>query len=158
MNTESNNSAQMSNDLIRQMIENYRQNHLNAINSTLGIDDAHSIWFDLPKLKNFIATIEEEAKRVNPDCSERDLGIRFYYASYPSNADWNIMESHPVPMEYAGKHTLVMVPTSKGPNENGEICDYDFNSVSTDGSTDGTCLGENNGTLIPPSLSFGESF
>lgn len=158
MNTESNTPVPMSNDLIRQLIENYRQNHLNAINSTLGIDDAHSIWFDLPKLKKFIETIEEEAKRINPDTSERDLGIRFYYASYPNNADWNIMESHPVPIEYAGKHTLVMIPTLKGPNENGEIFDCDFNTNSTDGSTGGTCLGENNGQLIPPSLSFGESF
>lgn len=179
MNAESNNPQRpgvMSTNLIQQLIDNYRQNHLSAINNTLGIKDAHSIWFDLPKLKKFIAMIEEEANRIDPDTKEEDLGIRLYYASYPKIENWNIMESHPVPKEYAEKHTLVMVPTLKKENEAGDLLDYDFNSLEAngekialalnarrpmlpdDGAGDNPGLGENNGTLIPPSPPMGESY
>ncbi|PTT38279.1 hypothetical protein DBR28_08765 [Chryseobacterium sp. HMWF028] len=185
MNTESNNPLQpgiMSNSLIQALIDNYRQNHLSAINTALGIQDAHSIWFDLPKLKNFIAKIEEEATKVNPATSEEDLGIRFYYASYPKTENWNIMASHPVPQEYAEKHTLVLIPTMKKTNENGETYDSDFNNFQADRNNsnlalnarnftpsanfdgdggpqgDDTGLGENSGTLIPPAPPMGTSY
>ncbi|MCW1964704.1 hypothetical protein [Chryseobacterium viscerum] len=176
MNTESNNPLQpgiMSNSLIQALIDNYRQNHLNAINTSLGIEDAHSIWFDLPKLKNFIATIEAEAAKVNPATSTEDLGIRFYYATYPKAENWSIMDSHPVPVAYAEKHTLVMIPTVKKASETGELVDFDFNPFqSTDGKSlalntlkakgtgedPDTGLGENNGILVPPKSPLGESF
>ncbi|THV56100.1 hypothetical protein [Chryseobacterium candidae] len=176
MNTESNNPLQpgiMSNGLIQALIDNYRQNHLNAINTNLGIDDAHSIWFDLPKLKSFIAKIEEEAAKVDPSASEEDLGIRFYYATYPKQENWSIMDSHPVPAEYAGKHTLVLIPTLKKADETGELIDYDFNPFQNTDSKplalnthsakgieqdDDTGLGENNGILVPPKTPLGESF
>lgn len=176
MNTESNNPLQpgtMSNSLIQALINNYRQNHLSAINTALGIEDAHSIWFDLPKLKNFIANIEAEAAKVNPAASAEDLGVRFYYSAYPKEENWSIMESHPVPVEYAGRHTLVMVPTLKKANETGELIDYDFNpfqsaegkslalsnkSAKNMGEDDDTGLGENNGILVPPKSPLGQSF
>lgn len=176
MNTESNNPLQpgtMSNSLIQALINNYRQNHLNAINSALGIEDAHSIWFDLPKLKNFIANIEAEAAKANPAASTEDLGVRFYYSAYPKEENWSIMESHPVPIEYAGRHTIVMVPTLKKANETGELIDYDFNpfqsaegkslalankSAKGTGEDDDTSLGENSGTLIPPAPPMGTSY
>ncbi|QRA42737.1 hypothetical protein [Chryseobacterium cucumeris] len=173
MNTESNNPLEpgiMSNSLIQALIDNYRQNHLNAINTALGIQDAHSIWFDLPKLKSFIAKIEEEATKVNPAASSEDLGIRFYYATYPKQENWSIMDSHPVPTEYAGRHTLVMVPTLKKANETGELIDYDFNPFQSAegkslvlankgmGEDSDTGLGENSGTLIPPSPPMGTSY
>lgn len=187
MNTESNNPLQpgiMSNSLIQALIDNYRQNHLTAINSALGIQDAHSIWFDLPKLKSFIAKIEEEAAKVNPATSEADLGIRFYYATYPKQENWSMMDSHPVPVQFAGKHTLVMIPTLKKTDEAGELHDYDFNPFQVNGENsnlalnarnftpsgnggdnggggplgDDSGLGENNGILIPPYTSAGESF
>lgn len=179
MNAESNNPQQpgvMSTNLIKNLIDNYRQNHLNAINKNLGIEDAHSIWFDLPKLKNFIAAIEAEAAKVNPDVSTEDLGIRFYYASYPKAENWDIMTSHPVPKEYAEKHTLVLIPTLKKTDESGKADHYDFNPLQADGDNkvlglsntkrsrpsgpsydDGT-IGENSGTLIPPSPPLGESY
>lgn len=179
MSTESNNPLQsgvMSNNLIKNMIDNYRQNHLNAINDTLGIEDAHSIWFDLPKLKRFIEMVEQEAVKINPETTEEDLGIRFYYASYPKAENWGIMESHPVPKEYAEKHTLVLIPTLKRMDE-GEILHCDFNPLKTDGndkvslglstakkggpdgpSDDDGTVGENSGTLIPPSPAMGESY
>ncbi|CAI8934665.1 hypothetical protein [Chryseobacterium sp. IT-36CA2] len=185
MNTESNNPLQpgiMSNSLIQALIDNYRQNHLNAINTALGIDDAHSIWFDLPKLKNFIAKIEEEAAKVNPDTSAEDLGIRFYYATYPKQENWSVMDSHPVPVEYAGRHTLVMIPTVKKTNETGELINFDFNPFQANGENsnlalnarnftpsgnvngdggpygDDTGLGENNGQLTPPKAPTGEIY
>lgn len=176
MNTESNNPLQpgtMSKSLIQALIDNYRQNHLNVINTALGTQDAHSIWFDLPKLKNFIANIEAEAAKVNPAASAEDLGVRFYYSAYPKEENWSIMESHPVPIEYAGRHTLVMVPTLKKANETGELIDYDFNpfqsaegkslalsnkSAKNMGEDDDTGLGENNGILVPPKSPLGQSF
>ncbi|MDW9382925.1 hypothetical protein [Chryseobacterium sp. JV558] len=185
MNTESNNPLQpgtMSNSLIQALIDNYRQNHLSAINTALGIQDAHSIWFDLPKLKSFIAKIEEEAAKVNPATSEEDLGIRFYYATYPKEENWSIMDSHPVPVAYARKHTLVMIPTLKKASETGEIVDFDFNPFQANGDNsnlalnarnftpagngnddggplgDDTGLGENSGTLIPPAPPMGTSY
>jgi len=178
MNTESNNPLQpgiMSNTLIQALIDNYRQNHLNAINTALGIDDAHSIWFDLPKLKNFIAKIEEEAAKVNHDTSEADLGIRFYYASYPKTENWDIMTSHPVPQEYAEKHTLVLIPTIKKTNDNGDSYNSDFNTLQADGENkvfglsaaksaayrrhdDDETVGENSGTLVPPAPPMGTSY
>ncbi|MBV8326077.1 hypothetical protein [Chryseobacterium sp.] len=163
-------SGTMSNNLIQALIDNYRNNHLNAINETLGITDAHSIWFDLPKLKNFIATIEKEASVMNPETTENDLGIRFYYAAYPKSENWEIMASHPVAKEYAEKHTLVMVPTLKKEDENGEIHDCDFKPISAvDGESrsialnrmqrsDENSIAENQGFLIPPGNSFAEGF
>lgn len=166
MNTESTNendqlrSGAMSNSLIKALIDNYRQNHLTAINDALGIEDAHSIWFDLPKLKSFIALIEKEASKINPECTEEDLGIRFYYAAYPKVENWDIMESHPVPQEYSERHTLVMIPTLKKESEEGEKLDYDFNSLTQKNlalsargvapKDDDGDMGENQGTLTPP--------
>lgn len=180
MNTESTNendlprsgSGVMSNELIKTLIKNYRTNHLSAINDSLGIQDAHSIWFDLPKLKNFIALIEQEAAKVNPKYAQEDLGIRFYYAAYPKIENWAIMKSHPVPQEYSEKHTLVMVPTMKGKNAEGEFHDFDFNPIQSNKgesvalaarggsrpSYDDGNLGENSGTLVPPSPIIGEAY
>ena len=109
--------------------------------------------------------IENEASKINPDTSENDLGIRFYYAAYPKSEDWNLMSSHPVAVNYAEKHTLVMIPTLKKADENGDIHDYDFNPAHSQGTSmalqarsnqdegdDGESFpSENNGQLIPPS-------
>lgn len=162
-------SNTIATDLVRKLISNYRDNQMQAVNKELGITDAHSIWFDLPKLKNFIATIENEAKKVNPDVPDEHLGIRFYYAAYPKAEDWAIMESHPVEKEYAERHTLVMIPTLKKEDENGEMLHYDF-CPSSSGSilamaskkdlsmTDPDTIAENHGTLSPPESPKTEQF
>lgn len=170
MKTESTNDRQspdaggMSNDLIKALIDNYRQNQMNAINETLGITDAHCIWFDLPKLKNFINQLEHEASKINPECTQEDLGIRFYYAAYPKIENWDMMESHPVPQEYSERHTLIMVPTLKKENEDGEIIHFDFNSLPNNNLKNLSLnargpkpegIGENQGTLSPPASSIG---
>lgn len=155
---------------IQTLVNNYRSTQLAAINNGLGIDDAHSIWFNLATLKKFIADIETETQKVNPDVSENDLGIRFYYAAYPTAENWGLMENQPIGQEYAGKHTLVLVPTMKKANEEGELLDYDFNPLhsesykkniaplgftsNADGDaplSDDEALAQNHGQLIPPS-------
>ncbi|MCT2562907.1 hypothetical protein [Chryseobacterium herbae] len=153
----------IASELVQKLISNYRDNQMQAVNKELGITDSHAIWFDLPKLKKFIACIENEAAKVNPDVSETDLGIRFYYAAYPKAEDWGIMENHPVEREYAERHTLVMIPTLKKADENGEMLDYDFCPLNSgrslamaskgDGDDDTfppDTIAENHGTLSPP--------
>ncbi|WP_160139154.1 hypothetical protein [Chryseobacterium sp. c4a] len=172
MKTESTNerysseSGIMSNELMKVLIDNYRQNQMNAINKTMGIEDANSIWFDLPKLKNFIALMENEAHKIDPECTPEDLGIRFYYAAYPKMENWGIMESHPVSPEYSGRHTLVMIPTLKKELE-GEVFNCDFHTLqikkrkspnlalTARGQEPPGELGENSGILSPPGNSRG---
>lgn len=159
--------------LIQNLVDNYRNSQLAEINANLDIDDAHSIWFDLGTLKKFIADIECEAQRVNPEISENDLGIRFYYAAYPTVANWSQIGNLPISQDYAGKHTLVMIPTLRMEDESGEPCNYDFNPLNPDTytrsgndpkfeaealalssretSSPNETLAQNHGQLIPPS-------
>lgn len=155
---------------IQTLVDNYRNTQLTAINAGLGIDDAHSIWFDLGTLKKFVADIECEAQKVDANISENDLGVRFYYAAYPTVANWGQMANQTIEQEYAGKHTLVMVPTLRMEDELGEPLNYDFNpldpatysksnnpdtnkvmALSSDSSLLSDALAQNHGQLIPPS-------
>jgi hypothetical protein len=45
------------------------------------------------------------------------------------------MDSHPVPKEYAEKHTLVMIPTLKSTNEEGDVLHSDFNTLQASGKS-----------------------
>lgn len=154
--------------LVQKLISNYRNNQMQAVNKELGITDSHAIWFDLPKLKKFIACIEDEAAKVNPEVSEQDLGIRFYYAAYPKAEDWGIMDNHPVEREYAERHTLVMIPTLKKEDETGEMLHYDFCPLTSGstlamagkraGETPPETIAENHGSLSPPDNTIGEIF
>ncbi|ANF50126.1 hypothetical protein A0O34_06205 [Chryseobacterium glaciei] len=158
----------MSSVFVKKLIDNYRDNQLVAINTKFGIQDAHSIRFDLTTLKKFISDIENEAQKVNPAITENDLGVRFYYAAYPQANNWDIMEDTPIGTNYAGKHTLVMIPTLKMGNAEGEILSYDFNPLDAstynqNNDNDGeqeevmamnkaltAVLCQNHGNLIPP--------
>lgn len=139
--------------LIQNLVDNYRSNQLEAINQDLNIEDAHSVWFDLPTLKSFVAEIEAQAKLIDQNVKDVDLGIRFYYAAYPA------VPEPSVPTEYANRHTLVMIPTKKMNNLN-----YDFNpfenkseSLAVAGVlTDALAL--NHGDLVPPGTSIVESY
>ncbi|MBB4808193.1 hypothetical protein HNP38_003534 [Chryseobacterium defluvii] len=164
----------MNTTLIQNLVNNYRNNQLSTINSNLSMDDARSIRFDLNVLKKFIADIESEVQKVDTNINGQDLGIRFYYAAYPSEENWDIMENQSVEPEYAGKHTLVMIPTLKMKDENDALLDYDFNPLdpstysqpnniegnaealtldSRENSTTSTLTeicAQNHGQLIPP--------
>lgn len=149
-NTNLNNPNTLPVDFIQNLVDNYRNNQLSCINQSIKIDDAHSVWFDLPALKSFIAEIEAQAQIINPNVQSNDLGIRFYYAAYPENP------AQPVPSNYAKRHTLVMIPTKEE-----EGLHYDFNPFQEEGkalSVTGIALAENHGTLIPPNSSIVESY
>lgn len=149
-NTNLNNPNTLPVDFIQDLVDNYRNNQLNCINQSIKIDDAHSVWFDLPALKSFIAEIEAQAQIVDPNVQSNDLGIRFYYAAYPENP------AQPISSNYAKRHTLVMIPTKEE-----EGLHYDFNPFQEEGkalSVTGIALAENHGTLIPPNSSIVESY
>lgn len=126
--------------VVQDLVNNYRDNQLTYINENLGIDDAHSIWFDLQTLKNFIQEIEKQANLVDPGISDEYLGIRFYYAAY---------SEEPVPSDYGKRHTLVMIPTKIE-----EGINYDFNPFEESGMA----LAQNHGCLVPPTASQVESY
>ncbi|WP_411811321.1 hypothetical protein ACLB9Y_15295 [Chryseobacterium scophthalmum] len=136
-------------DLIQNLVDNYRNNQLEYINQNMTTGDAHSVWFDLPTLKSFIAEIETQAQIINPNVQNDDLGIRFYYAAYPETT------VQPTPSNYAKRHTLVMIPTKKEQDLN-----YDFNPFEGKALavTGGLALAQNHGTLVPPSTSIVESY
>lgn len=159
----------MAQSLIQTLVDNYRNNQLKSIKDKMGIDDAHSIHFDLKTLKKFIADIENLTAASNPGASLEDLGVRFYYAAYPNLENWNMMNDLAVGREYVEKHTLVMIPTLKKQDENGEMLNYDFNPMNNDGQimamasakssgiqSDVIC--QNHGALIPPDTVKTESF
>ncbi len=132
MNYADNKASELSRALIREMAYGYRADQLNTINSTLKIDDAHSIWFDLETIKQFIYHVEFNA-RENKVSSEK-LGLRIYYSRYPEMKTWSNTYTDLRSFigtdkeKYEKLHTLVMIPTIKVKDEKtGDDHDYDFN-------------------------------
>lgn len=129
-------------DLVHEMVNGYQSKQLKSIeNASLNpiLNDAHSVWFDLETLKNFIYQIEIKAKKNNKSIPSSDLGVRFYYATYPKSSTWNLNEhsdlidfrSNPETLKYEFKHTLVMIPTIKRIDSIGEELNYDFNPIDS---------------------------
>ena len=151
----------LSMDLIEDMVKNYRDHQLKSIeNSTTSpmVFDAHSVWFSLEALKDYIKTIEEEVAK-HPKNPISNLGLRFYYSAYPDKEKWNDELSN-VPEEYEKLHTVIAIPTTE---INGENYDFDpYDNKTYDGTKPtGTGLGimaENHNALIPPGASMGEWF
>ncbi|WP_419868880.1 hypothetical protein [Chryseobacterium sp. CT-SW4] len=153
------------NSLIKNMIDNYKQNQLAVINKELGMADSHSIWFDLPTLKKLISDIESKTQNIDPSITDKDLGLRFYYAAYPKAENWDIMEGQSIGKEYAGKHTLVMIPTIKRENLNFDFDPLNSASLKTATTAKATTvssrlsslseesLAQNHGQLVPPHTS-----
>jgi hypothetical protein len=85
--------------------------------------DATSIWFGIDVLKKFIREIERKSCRM--DCREK-LGIRFYYARYPSLSE---LKDNPdfrdVDRRFADRHTIFMVPTFRDSARNKNL-DFDL--------------------------------
>jgi len=116
--------------IIHRMVDHYRNNHLAAINKILGVDDAHSVSFGLRTLKKFVADIEYQTQKRNPGIGIDALGVRFYYAAYPNESEWDGLENEKsIGKDYAQKHTLVMIPTLKKKINEGINLDYDFNPL-----------------------------
>jgi len=89
----------------------------NKLRSTPGVSsdfqDARSCWYSLRRLKNLICLTEANAARHN---LTGELGIRFYYATYPDTATQEVIPpglSLPriVNVPVGLHHTLFMVPT-----------------------------------------------
>lgn len=147
----------LSVEFIKAAVEQYRTNQLQCTADNLGVKDAHSIWFDLPKLKKFIADIENLAGSSDSSVTDADLGIRMYYAAYPEN-----FENTDVKEEYHKCHTLIMIPTKKD-SSSGQTIHRDFNPLE---STDDrrlalatvNAMAQNHGTLAPPDNCDGESY
>lgn len=121
MNYEDENMSTLDVDLVHTMVDTYRTNQLDFINtnsSSKTTNDAHSIWFDLETLKKFVYHIEAISKKTESTITSDKLGIRIYYAAYPEKETWenkfedlkNFMDD-PERSQYGSLHTLVMVPT-----------------------------------------------
>lgn len=144
---------------IQALVDRYRNNQLDYINANLGMEDAHSIWFDLETIKNFIAEIEYEARLIDPHSDVKDLGIRLYYGAYSETP------VNPIPEDYGKRHTIVMIPTKTKEDGSGEMLNFDFNPFADKNSDNEQALaitpgalGQNHGALIPPNNSIVESY
>ncbi|MDN3586440.1 hypothetical protein QWY86_07185 [Pedobacter aquatilis] len=171
----------MSQKAIQKMVDNYRNVQLEVINKTLGINDAHSVWFDFKTLKKFISDIELESVKVQQHITDDRLGLRFYYAAYPKIQDWDVFGNDTsIPKDFAEKHTLIMIPTLKIKTVDGSYLDYDFNpldettysverreknqamrmmSISNDNETQALqVMAQNHGQTIPPAVTIVEDY
>jgi hypothetical protein len=116
-------------NVVVDMIRNYKKNQYQNITAPGSMppvtDDARSVHFSLKKLKSFIYYIENTICDRKSKCNTvlGELGIRFYYAAYDQTMSTG-SGIHP----YAGKHTLVLVPTytkdfeDGNPPQNVDLC------------------------------------
>lgn len=144
-------------NFIKAAVAQYRNNQLKCTADHLGMKDAHSIWFDLPTLKKFIADVESLAQTEDSSVADADLGVRMYYAAYPEN-----FGNTDVKEEYHKCHTLIMIPTRKDSSSGQEI-HRDFNPLENLSdqrlalaTTD--AMAQNHGSLSPPNSCDGELY
>jgi hypothetical protein len=95
-------------------VARYKHTHVKAVNAdpymvSNRLEASRSCWYSIDTLKKFICLIEQYSKKV--DVKPEDLGIRFYYAVYPSTGP--IVQNGD---NYKSMHTLFMVPTVQGPD------------------------------------------
>lgn len=95
------------------MVQNYKEHQWYSINGSSMVD-SRSVWLSLQTLKRFIHEIEKKVCDTCHTTTLADLGVRIYYAAYPSNADWNTYATHLAGVQQTpsqSRHTIVMVPT-----------------------------------------------
>ncbi|HEY6505647.1 MAG TPA: hypothetical protein VIZ28_16845 [Chitinophagaceae bacterium] len=92
-----------------------------------GSEDTRSIWFSLATLQSFIDNIERATR--NDKCN-LGLGIRIYYAKYPSSEDMAKCQSlmSLKKENVANRHTIFMVPTYYDTLKNAMV-DFNYNHV-----------------------------
>ncbi|AUC74307.1 hypothetical protein [Olleya sp. Bg11-27] len=163
-------------DLIRNMVDGYKNNQLAHINAAEKFSDARSIWFDLETLKKFIYHIEYETLKIDNSISSKNLGLRIYYSRYPEESWSEYNDLNAVPTAYAKHHTLIAMPTHRRENTSTNL---DFNPLDTDTFGEGIPLNytgptaslaltqdrqsqitgaQNHGGLYPPGLPDGLAF
>ena len=127
------------------LVSNYAQNHLTAIEDDTNLaslrqqeatSDSRSVWFSLDTLNSFINAIQMNAAQ-NCNMPNSNLGIRMYFGEYPA-ADSELWGTNALPAgaplhldNYAGMHTLVLVPTYNNGLTN---VDFDPKFAHPDGS------------------------
>lgn len=166
-------------DLVKEMVNNYRNNQLNWILTAPTSDlkmDASALWLDLATLKDFISSIEV-AIAQNPELPTRNVGVRLYYAAYPPIEKFNqpgyediadLLDSEET-RKYEKLHTLVLVPTTEINAVNTDFNPLDATTYEAgfppSGNTTvmaltyrGTIAAKNHGRLYPPGDISGEVF
>lgn len=128
------------------MTDIYKNKQLAAIKNCSKLkEDAQVIWFDLKTLKTFLYHVENETIKKDSTISNEQLGINIYYGSY-SNKEYN-QGTIGLPVElsgkYAGKHTLVMIPTITKEGKR-----YDYNPVDKSTYTSGFTKRHSQGDII----------
>lgn len=124
----------MDGDLLRRMARDYRSHYqkkiTNAYSASARIDsitDASSIWFSLDSLKRFIGEIEYNVCKNKKGPGKLELGIRIYYAKYPSTGALSpYKDLKDVPPEFENVHTVFMVPTFDKIIDVGKLQHVDF--------------------------------
>lgn len=146
----------------KKLISNYRQNHWTIINGACPslrqnpayphVQDSRSVWFDLDTLQNFID--DTRAMQGN--------GVRFYFGEYSQDIVNDITVNHkqmvnenPSIQQYAGLHTLVLIPTTREGvfNRDFNCCDLDANNaplLPANFSNLTDFIAENHGSMVPP--------
>jgi hypothetical protein len=133
-NIQTDNPARLSAGMAKALVTNYKNNQLAVINQSgpQGSSDARSAWLSLSAMKKFICELEKTSlENLNMDASQ--LGVRIYYGAYPqagAAGDWSsfpstLPDGTPT-TNYAGKHTIVMVPTYNTVNAMGVNVNVDF--------------------------------
>ena len=168
MNYSNEQMSTLDTQLIQNMMDNYRGNQLQTINSNLEMNDAQSVSFDIETLKKFLYHIENETKKNNNAITNNQLGVRMHYAAYPND---EVMrrnkELNGVNPKFQKHHTIVMIPTIE---VKGVM--VDFNPLDVNTYTNGLLINQpstkttiqkaastvygltaalNHGTLSPPS-------
>ncbi len=191
MDYDAKNMSTLDADLIHVMTQGYETNQLDYIQSksgTIAPSDAKAIWFDLETLKRYLYHIEKKSQKVDGTITDKNLGVRFYYATYPSKdtimkydfKDLKDPSGNLLFSDYEGLHTLVMIPTI---TIGDKILDFNPLDESTfregfsqksnyayrpgqnipnnqTGALAGTrdMSGQNHGTLYPPGPTLGMGF
>ena len=79
--------------------ELYKETRSGVLEQALGFEDTRDFWFSLDELKQYLAFVEQEAKKQG----KNNLGIRVYLGAYPRQGN------NPNP----GYATVFFVPTEQ---------------------------------------------
>lgn len=166
----------LSTDLVLDMINGYKNNQLAIINGMRmdptiingGLqplqrpnpismpaysktnNDARAMALPLEQIKEFMYHVERLVKINDSLIDSSKLGVRIYYATYPTNSKWNGYNGEleeflddPLTMRYQNLHTLIIIPTIL--NE-GVMTDFDPRNPDT-------YLGNHEALLLGPNIS-----
>lgn len=91
-----------------------------------GMQDAHRVWFNLEKLKQYIWQIEDTLCKQGCNLDSLGLGMHIYFAKYP---DSSRIKEFGVDPSYANHQTIFMTATYRGTKNN---IDFDPYHIGTE--------------------------